>query len=111
MSKNFLNLFDMIENESIGKKAAKGVVKFFVGLLMFLILIAITFFVCGVAVFEFMSSDINTPFALIIGVILSLIYAAVVFVIPYLRKMGTMRWFAICALGDAIWWIYLLIAG
>lgn len=98
----------MTANDSLGKKAAKGLGKFFVGLLMFIILVAITLFVMGVAVFEFLDSDMDTPVALTTGIVLSVIYAIVVFVIPYLRKMGTVKWFAICALGDAAWWAYLL---
>ena len=97
-----------ITNESLEKKAAKGVGKFFVGLLMFIILLAITIFVMGAAVFEFFHSNIDTPVALGLGIALSLVYAIIVFVIPYLRKMGTVKWFAICALGDAAWWAYLL---
>ena len=50
----------------------------------------------------------DTPVALTMGIVLSLIYAIVVFLIPYLRKMSTVKWFAICALGDAAWWAYLL---
>ena len=41
----------MTTNDSLGKKATKSLGKFFVGLLMFIILVAITLFVMGVAVF------------------------------------------------------------
>lgn len=31
------------------------------------------------------------------------------FIIPYLRKKGTLtRWCGIVALGDALWWVYIL---
>ncbi len=34
------------------------------------------------------------------------------FIIPYLRKKGTFtRWCGIVALGDVLWWIYIMIAG
>ena len=98
----------MTTNDSLGTKAAKGLGKFFVGLLMFIILVAITLFVLGAAVFEFIESDMDTPVALGLGIGLSVVYAIIVFVIPYLRKIGTVKWFAICALGDAAWWAYLL---
>jgi len=99
----------MKTNESLGKKSANGVTNFFVGLLMFLILIAITLFVLGVAVLEFLNFNMGTPTALGLGIGLSVIYAVIVFAIPYLRKMSTVKWFAICALGDAAWWAYLLL--
>lgn len=36
----------------------------------------------------------------------------ITFIIPYLRKKGTLtRWLGIVALGDALWWIYILIKG
>jgi hypothetical protein len=98
----------MTTNDSLGKKAANGLIKFFVGLLMFIILSAITLFVMGVAVFEFLDSNMETPVALTMGVVLSLIYAIIVFVIPYLRNISSVKWFAFCALGDAAWWAYLL---
>lgn len=98
----------MTANDSLGKKTAKGLRKFFVGLVMFIILVAITFFVMAVAFFEFLNLNMGTPLALTIGIVLSVIYAIVVFVIPYLRKMRTVKWFAICALVDAAWWAYLL---
>ena len=97
-----------LTNDSSGKKAAKGLGRFFVGLFMFIILTAITVFVLGVSVFEFITSDMDTPVALTLGIVLSLIYAIIVFIIPYLRKIGTVKWFAFLALGDAAWWAYLL---
>lgn len=99
------------KNESVGKKIGKGLGRFFVGLLMLIILLAINLLVIGIAIFEFISIDMDTPIALIVGIVLSLIYAAVVYLIPYLRSMkNTCRWWAWCAIGDAIWWGYLLIS-
>lgn len=100
------------EKNSIGKNVAKGTGKFLVGLIMFLILLAINIVVIGVGVFEFINLDMDTPVALAIGIALSLIYAIVVYAIPYLRSMkNTCRWWAWLAIGDAIWWAYLLISG
>lgn len=98
----------MSSDESLGKKAAKGIGKFFIGLLMFIILAAITVLVLGIAVFEFIYTDLDTPVALGIGIGLSVLYAIIVFAIPYLRKMGIVKWWAILALGDTAWWTYLL---
>jgi uncharacterized BrkB/YihY/UPF0761 family membrane protein len=106
------NNVENIKKDFFGKKLGKGTGKFFVGLLMLLILIAINLLVIGIAVFEFFETDIDTPVALTVGIVLSLIYAIVVFVIPYLRSMkNTCRWWAWLAIGDAIWWGYLLISG
>lgn len=99
----------MSTNDSLGKKTANGLSKFFVGLLMFIILLAITLFVMGAAVFEFFNSNIETPVALTAGIVLSIIYAVIVFVIPYLRNINTIKWFAIGAIGDAAWWTYILL--
>jgi len=100
------------KEESTGKAIAKGTGKFFVALLMLIILLAINLFVIGIAVVEFIEFDMDTPMALTVGIVLSLIYAAVIFIIPYLRHMkNTCRWWAWLAIGDAIWWGYLLISG
>lgn len=45
----------------------------------------------------------------IAAIAVCLIFALITFLIPYLRKKGTMtRWCGIVLLGDAIWWIYLI---
>ena len=98
----------MSNKETLGKQAASGLLRFIVGLIMFLILAGITFLVMGAAVFEFIHMNMKTPAALTLGIVASLIYALIVYLIPYLRKIGTVRWFAYCALMDAAWWAYLL---
>lgn len=99
----------MSTSDSIGKKAANGFVKFLVALAMFLVLFVIMILVLGTAVFDFLNVDLKATRALVLGIVLSTIYGIVVFVIPYFRKSGTIRWFGICAFGDAAWWAYLLI--
>lgn len=43
---------------------------------------------------------------------LCVFFALITFLVPYLRKKGTMtRWFGIVLLLDACWWIYLMITG
>ena len=100
----------MSENVSLNEKKSNGVVKFFVGFFMLLIAIAINVLVIGMGIFEFINSDMDTPVTLAIGVALSVVYALIIFVIPYLRRMGFVKSLAFLALGDAAWWIYLLIA-
>ena len=46
----------------------------------------------------------------ILGIVVCLLIFLITFIVPYLRKKGTMtRWLGICALGDALWLAYLLI--
>ena len=53
----------------------------------------------------------NGPVLYIIGIGLCLAVFIITFLIPYLRKKGSFtRWCGIVCLGDAIWWIYLLIS-
>ena len=47
----------------------------------------------------------------ILGIGLSVVFALLVFIIPYLRRNGYIRWLAWLALGDAAWWAYTMFAG
>ncbi|HAB89935.1 MAG TPA: hypothetical protein DCF84_05305 [Bacteroidetes bacterium] len=98
-------------SDSIGKKAAKGLGNFALGIVMFLVLVLIMFMVMGLAVLDFLSWDLNATTALLFGIVASLAYAAAVFFVPVLRKNSAIRWFGICAVGDALWWAYLLMGG
>lgn len=46
-----------------------------------------------------------------IGIGLSVAFALLVFIIPYFRRNGYIRWLAWAALGDAAWWAYTMFAG
>lgn len=46
----------------------------------------------------------------IMGIGLSVAFALLVFIIPYFRRNGYIRWLAWAALGDAAWWIYTMYA-
>ena len=46
-----------------------------------------------------------------LGIGLSVIFALLVFIIPYFRRNGYIRWLAWAALGDAAWWTYTIFAG
>lgn len=47
-----------------------------------------------------------------VAIALCVIFFLVTFLVPYLRKKGTMtRWCGIVLLLDACWWIYLMITG
>ena len=47
----------------------------------------------------------------ILGIGLSVVFALLVFIIPYFRRNGYIRWLAWLALGDAAWWTYTMFAG
>lgn len=47
----------------------------------------------------------------ILGIVLSILFALLIFMIPYFRRNGYIRWLAWISLGDAAWWIYTMITG
>lgn len=91
---------------SVAKSAGKGFLKFIVGLICYLIAIAINVMVVLVAIGTW-----DGDAALIIGIAASIIFALLIFIIPFLRHMKSVKWLAWLALGDAAWWIYLLVSG
>lgn len=46
-----------------------------------------------------------------LGIGLSVVFALVVFCVPYLRRNSYIKWLAWMALGDAAWWAYMIIKG
>ena len=47
----------------------------------------------------------------VLGIVLSVIFAILVFLIPYYRRNVYIRWLAWLALGDAAWWTYVMFIG
>ena len=47
----------------------------------------------------------------LIGIGLSVVFALLVFIIPFFRRNAYIRWLAFAALGDAAWWAYTMFAG
>ena len=47
----------------------------------------------------------------LLGIGLSVVFALLVFIIPYFRRNAYIRWLAFAALGDAAWWAYTMFAG
>lgn len=45
------------------------------------------------------------------GIGLSVVFALLVFIIPFFRRNAYIRWLAWAALGDAAWWAYTMFAG
>lgn len=46
----------------------------------------------------------------ILGIAICLLVFIITMLIPYLRKGAWTRWFGIVCLGDALWWIYILVS-
>ena len=46
-----------------------------------------------------------------LGIGLSVIFALLVFIIPFFRRNAYIRWLALATLGDAAWWAYTMFAG
>lgn len=103
-----------VEKES-GKTTFGGaVLRFFVSLVW--VIVSCGFALLGAAAMVigdigrvFGSSDFGSFYVLGIG--LCIVIALVTFIVPYLRKKGTVtRRCGILAIGDALWWIYLMIS-
>lgn len=91
-------------SEKKGKKAAGCLSEFIFFLLAFVVgLISI-----ALVVFGALSGGQEIA---LIGIGLSVVFALLVFIIPYFRRNGYIRWLALAALGDAAWWTYTMFAG
>ncbi len=88
--------------------------RFFISLIWVIVSVGIgmagVLFMMGGTIASFFGSDSSVAlYAMGIG--LSLVFALVTFLVPYLRKKGSMtRWCGWLAFCDAAWWIYLLIS-
>lgn len=102
------------ENRVMGKdkeeKTTVGgfILRFVVSLIWFVV--AAAFFVLGL--FAMASSDFlpgsKRPTFAAFAIGTSLLFCIITFLVPYLRKKGTMtRFLGVMALGDALWWVYL----
>lgn len=101
------------------KKKDNMFVRFIITLLWFVIAVVINVVALGlgaVGIFRDLLAALQTGIFQdsrvleISGIILSGIYALVTFIVPYLRRKGTFtRWFGIVAVGDVLWYIYLIL--
>lgn len=106
-----------LQGEERNEKTTFGgaVLRFFVSTIWFIVaLTASLAAVVAMAVGDVMtllgSSEGKIVCAFAIG--LCFVFFLLTFIIPYLRKKGTLtRWCGIVALGDALWWTYIMIAG
>lgn len=53
----------------------------------------------------------DNPGVELLGIGLSVVFALLIFIIPYFRRNRYIRWLAWLALGDAAWWAYTMFAG
>lgn len=99
-------------SEETNKSSESRVLRFFVTLIW--VILATVFSIGGAILMvghdyeSFFSGNSNLGY---LGIALPLLFFIVTFCVPYLRKKGTTtRWCGLVLLGDAIWWIYLLIS-
>lgn len=77
---------------------------------LFFNFLAIVVWLVSIALVVYGALTRNSGIA-IIGIGLSIAFALLVFIIPYFRRNGYIRWLAWLALGDAAWWIYTMFIG
>ena len=76
--------------------------------IFFLLAVAVGLISIALVVFGAISGNQGLE---VLGIGLSVIFALLVFIIPYFRRNGYIRWLAWLALGDAAWWTYTMFAG
>ena len=105
---------ERLQGKEKEKKTTFGgmVLRFIVSTIWFIITLAVSIG-AGYAMAVGLTADFfgdargKTVCAIAIG--LCLVIFLLTFIIPYLRKKGTLtRWCGIVALGDALWWVYIL---
>lgn len=108
---------DKLQGKEKKEKTTVGgfFLRFIVSLVWFFITLAATIVaylaMVGGSFLDILGDENGKPICfLAIGV--CLLIFIITFLVPYLRKKGTLtRWCGIVALGDAAWWIYLLVTG
>ena len=96
------------EKKTAGQKIKAGCTAMLVKMLMALVAVAIDAAVIAVGVCE-IGSFMEPTTAMILGIVLNIIYAIVIFSSKYLRKMFYLKLLAIGGLIAAGWWVYVLI--
>jgi heme/copper-type cytochrome/quinol oxidase subunit 4 len=91
-------------SEKKEKKAAGCLSEF----IFFLLAVAVGLISIALVVYGAISGNQGLE---ILGIGLSAVFALLVFIIPYFRRNGYIRWLAWLALGDAAWWTYTMFAG
>lgn len=91
-------------SETKRKKSAGCLTEF----IFYLLAVAVGVISIALVVFGAISGKRGLEF---LGIGLSVIFALLVFLIPYYRRNSYIKWLAFAALGDAAWWTYTMIAG
>ena len=91
-------------SEQKEKKAAGCLSEF----IFYLLAVAVGLISIALVVFGAISGNQGLE---VLGIGLSVVFALLVFIIPYFRRNGYIRWLAWLALGDAAWWTYTMFAG
>ncbi len=106
---------DKLEGEAKEEKTTVGgvILRFFVSIIWVLFVTVITFVGAAAMVGGDIATIFNSekaPVLYALGIGLCLVFALITFLIPYLRKKRSItRRCGIIAIGDALWWAYLMI--
>lgn len=76
--------------------------------IFYLLAVAVLLISVALIVFGLMSGN---PGIELVGIGLSVVFALLIFIIPYFRRNRYIRWLAWAALGDAAWWAYSMFVG
>jgi len=90
-------------SEKKEKKAAGCLSEF----IFYLLAVVVLLISISLVIFGAMSGNQGLE---LLGIGLSVVFALLVFIIPYFRRNGYIRWLAWAALGDAAWWAYTIFA-
>lgn len=115
-----ISAINKVENKLQGEEKKEkttfggAVLRFFVSIIWLIVATVATLVGAGAMV----GGDVSNVFGgdgaglFVLGIGVCLAVFIITMLIPFLRKKGTLtRWCGIVCLGDALWWIYLLISG
>ena len=92
----------------MSEKKEKKAAGCFFSFIFYLLAVVVGLISIGLAVVGAIS---GSPEIELVGIGLSVAFALFIFIIPYFRRNGYIRWLAWAALGDAAWWAYTMFAG
>lgn len=109
---------DKLQGKKKEEKTTFGgvILRFLISTIWFVVTLAASIvaflgMVSGAFIAEFLGNA-NGYIVCLLAIGLCLFIFLMTFLIPYLRKKGTLtRWCGIVALGDALWWIFIMVTG
>ena len=102
------------ESEKEKTSIGGGILRFFISAIWLIITLAVSLIALYGMAFGMMADILGSDLGMVLcfgSIGLSFVIFLITFIVPYLRKKGTLtRWCGIVALGDALWWIYIFIS-